>query len=449
MRIDRYIEEALGAGATGLAVRSARPEGPAIRIGIEGEGGRRADLKIYRAGEAPSACATSRSFDIVYLTDGDGTTDEATRRMVEVAVGVILGLDREVRLGDWEETLGEEADSRFMCGNAVEIKITRECNQSCVFCKSSTRIENHATAAQIPAILGRLAGRARIVTLSGGEPCLDPMLASHVEAARRAGFERIEVQTNGMLMQERPFVRRLVKAGMTDVLVSLHSHRADVSDSLTRCRGGFSSTLRAMDTLLAEDVDVTVCHVICSPNHLHVPDYVRFILRRFPGSSLGLLFTLAIPTHRVRDDPSLMPRLSALAPPLKEGLSLCLPPKDRSTTSTVVHAASTIGAAIRMLPGMNGRRVPAALRRGIALVRGEAPRAKVISHCGIPLCMLEGCESYHEEHASASSFPADQDLFHPGACAPCMWRDRCSGIWRVYASRYGDGEIGPKQSTGS
>ncbi|MFH1436745.1 MAG: radical SAM protein, partial [Pseudomonadota bacterium] len=318
-------------------------------------------------------------------------------------------------------------------------------NQHCLFCKSSSRLENYAKPAQVADILERLARKVDFLTLSGGETCLDPWLEKHIEQARRAGFRRVEVQTNGLLMQDRDYVRRLLSAGMTNALVSLHSRSEDVSDSITRCKGGYRATLKGIETLLRERASVTLCHVICSLNYRDVPGYVRFIDRRFPRSSMCMVFTLAIPTFRVRSMPRLMPRLSDLAPPLKQGLLMCLPSNDafkRSSLSLAMDKAETMAKRVF---SAGGGLLAGILRAGTGALSGGRLRARVISHCGIPLCVLEGCEDYHNESAPAGSFPADHDLFHPPACASCKWRRNCSGIWRSYADLHGIEEVRPIQ----
>ena len=443
MRIDKSIKEAFDREKDGaIRVSSIRPEGFSLRVTLACEEGS-LDIKLYPAGEALSNCASNDNFDIVFLTRDGSDMDEATRRALGKAIDIIMGLDVDVGLNDWEETLGEESDGRFLCGPAAEIKVTRRCNQRCLFCKSSSRLENYAKPAHMPDILERLARKVDFLTLSGGETCLDPWLEKHIEQARRAGFKKVEVQTNGLLMQDRDYVRRLLSAGMTNALVSLHSHNEDVSDSITRCKGGFRATLKGIETLLREGAGVTLCHVICSLNYRDVPGYVGFIDRRFPHSSMCIVFTLAIPTYRVRSRPQLMPRLSDLAPPLKQGLLMCLPSRDAFERSTLSMAVDQAKALTKMLFMTGGGLLSGILRAGGRALPGNRLRARVISHCGIPLCMLEGCEDYHDESEPAGSFPADYDLFHPPACASCKWRRNCSGIWRSYADLYGAREVRP------
>jgi len=440
MRIDRLIQEAFSSDpAVPWVVRNVRAEGLSLRVTFESRAGSRLDLKIYPAGEAPSTCASTDYLDILFPSQGRGAIDDDTRRDLEGVLDALAKLDLKPGYDDWQETLGPEADARFICGPSVEIKLTRRCNQQCIFCKSSARLENYATASEMPALLGRLARRADFVTFSGGETCLDPLLDRHIETAREAGFKGIEVQTNGMLMKDREYVRRLRRAGMTNALVSLHSHLPEVSEAITNLPGGFGETLKGIETLLGEHVHVALCHVLCSLNYRHFPDYIRFVLDRFPGSSMTIVTSLAIPTHRVRHHTHLMPRLTDLAPRLVDGLTLCHPPREPDIRDTLFDVIEHAAGAAGMMRGPM-RRLLAAGKRTL----GVRPlQARVIAHCGLPLCFLRGHEDYHDDSRSPEPLPAGHDLYRPEACGPCRWLDRCSGIWRLYASRYGEDEVRP------
>jgi pyruvate-formate lyase-activating enzyme len=441
MRIDTFIRKAFEKDpAIPYNVRCVKAEGLSLRVTFESTAGNRLDLKIYPAGEAPTTCASTDYLDILFPSQGREDLDHETRHDLEGVLSTLAGLDLRPGYDDWQETLGPEADARFICGpSMVEIKLTRRCNQQCIFCKSSARLENYATARQMPDLLQRLSRRADFITFSGGETCLDPLLERHIHEARQAGFKGIEVQTNGMLMKDGGYVRRLRSAGMNNVLVSLHSHLPEVSGAITNLPGGFGETLRGIETLLKAHVHVSLCHVLCSLNYRHFPDYIRFVLEEFPGSNMTIVTSLAIPTHRVRHRPELMPRLKDLAPPLVEGLALCRPPRGPDMRDilfdTIEHAAGALGMMRRPM-----RRL---LSTGKKTLGVRPLQARVIAHCGLPLCFLKGYEEYHDDSRSPGSLPAGHDLVRPEACGPCRWLDRCSGIWKLYAARYGQDEIRP------
>jgi len=446
MRIDRTLRRAFRRGARhGLTIEAVKADGMALRASFRGPSGRRLDLMLCPSGLFPSSDLSTPDFDIQRPPGGRAGPTGSDRAMLDSVLAVLRRLSdrlpRPLAFGDWMETLGDEVERPFLCGPAVEIKLTRRCNQECIFCKTSREANNFASPDMVPHLLRRLASKAESVTLSGGEPCLDPGLESHIRAAREAGFSLIEVQTNGMLMEDRAYVDRLRRAGMTNVLVSFHSHIPGVSDAITRCPGGHASTLRCLDRLMRTDLYVTICHVLCSLNVRHVPDYVEFLKRRFSYRLNSLLFTLAIPTYRVRQDPGLMPRLSDLAGFLKQGLDMCHP---RRVPVRLPRIADAIDRAEELVPpGIASGLLHGAAGAARRMLTQGPIRASVIARCGIPLCLMEGYEHFHDDYWAEGSWAEVHDLYRPRACGGCRWESRCAGIWRLYAERYGEDEIRP------
>jgi pyruvate-formate lyase-activating enzyme len=426
-------------------VSAMEAEGLALRVTFQGPAGRRLTLLLCPSGLFPSSDLSTPHFDILVPPGSGGALSGPDRRTLESILAVLRRLSdrlpRPFDFTDWMDTLGDEVERPFLCGPTVEIKLTRRCNQACVFCKTPREANNFASPDMVPHLLRRLASRADSVTLSGGEPCLDPGLEGHVRHAREAGFGLIEVQTNGLLMEDAAYVDRLQRAGMTNVLVSFHSHLPEVSDAVTRCPGGHRSTLRCLDQLMDTDLYVTICHVLCSLNARHVPDYVAFLKKRFSYRLNSLLFSLAIPTYRVRQDPGLMPRLTDLVRPLKQGLDLCHP---RRVPVQLPRIADFIDGAARLVPR---DRAWGIMHRALGLARGTLTsgplRASIISHCGIPLCLMEGYEHFHDDYWAEGTWTEIHDLYRPGPCRGCRWESRCAGLWRLYTERYGEDEIRP------
>jgi len=440
LRIDDYIKEAL-TRSTKLRchLASIRPEGFSLRLKFLYNENEEVEIKLFPPGEVAEKCASNQNFDIVYPSVSDSNSiKEDKRRVLEEIIQEILAIKESFTLKDWEETIGEEGDQRFLCGHAVEIKITRKCNQECIFCKTSTKVENYVSPSGMLSVLKRLSRKSDFLTLSGGETCLEPALPEIIMQARKAGFSKIEVQTNGVLVRDRHWVRRLVSAGMTNALVSLHSHLPEVSDSITKRHGDFFRTLDGIKVLLEEGVNVSICHVICNLNVEGLEDFVRFVSRTFSGYFISLVFTLAIPTYRVREHPEIMPGLAVIAPNLKSALSLCKPARRNSTIIDNFKLISNLKKPI--WTNFSARRF---LNRVRSRLIGGQVQGRVISHCGIPLCVLQGYEVYHDDFWGSNFFPADYELFHPPQCSLCKWRKNCSGIWRVYSNTYGVNEIKP------
>ena len=70
-----------------------------------------------------------------------------------------------------------------------------------------------------------------------------------VATARRLGFARILLQTNGLRLTYGRYVDALVSAGVTDVSLNIKSHRAELHDRLSRKEGAYALLLGALREL--------------------------------------------------------------------------------------------------------------------------------------------------------------------------------------------------------
>lgn len=95
---------------------------------------------------------------------------------------------------------------------------------------------------------GRRQG-ARHLWLSGGEPTLRKDFLQTLRAARHLGYERIKVQTNGMLFAYPGFAERAMLAGMNEVNLLLKSLDAKVHDALNRTPGSLALLHKGLDSL--------------------------------------------------------------------------------------------------------------------------------------------------------------------------------------------------------
>lgn len=435
-QVVEHLTELFSQGDGELRLMSTSPEGDGLCARFGGGEGVEAELWLFPRGAMPARYASTPACDVV--VPPGATVDEGQVRLID---GVVRTLEADERgLAQWT-LAGMGPEGRYRAADAVEIKLTAACDQRCVFCKSPANLANHATPLQAIEMLPGLAADGRVLTLSGGEPTLLDELTDVVATATRAGFKEIEVQTNGMNLARPGYAQQLNDAGVTSLLISLHSHREQRSDQLTGTPGGYGRTLQGIDNAHRTGVAVALCHVICQGNHRELEHYADFVRRRFAGQLLQVVFTLAIPTYRVRDDPGLMPPLAAVGPLLERAL----------TRFDAVHGQRPTAAWLRgKIPGAPrlataSRRFFAALARGRLLSRYQARhKARVIAGSGLPPCVLGAQARYHDElWGEPGRWPA---LVHPPLCEPCIYRSSCSGLWPAYLEHHGTLGISPRRS---
>lgn len=126
------------------------------------------------------------------------------------------------RYGPQDPATGEdtlEVVNRHACLAVVEV--TTSCNLECSYCfASSGHAGEHLPFEEVVELMDvvREDGGPRPIQFSGGEPTVRDDLPELVEAARKRGFEHVEVNTNGIrLAEEDGYAERLSAAGVSAV----------------------------------------------------------------------------------------------------------------------------------------------------------------------------------------------------------------------------------------
>ena len=169
------------------------------------------------------------------------------------------------------------------------------CNNNCPMCSNSGRPEAWHTDPD--ELLKRIdfldqQGMRRVI-VTGGEPTIHRGFWSVVERLVAKGIAW-DINTHGRSFADPDFAERALALGLERVIVSLHSHKADVSSEIS----GFQArqhkdTIAGIDQLVAGGADVMINCVFCQPNLGHLEAYLDFCVDRW-GSEIRLKF--AFPT---------------------------------------------------------------------------------------------------------------------------------------------------------
>jgi MoaA/NifB/PqqE/SkfB family radical SAM enzyme len=153
------------------------------------------------------------------------------------------------------------------------------CNQACGFC-SARRPSERREFVVAPAVMKRidsaLAGGAREIMLTGGEPTMRRDLAELVRYARSRGAAHVVLETNAALVTDAS-ARALVDAGLDAARVHLPAFGPE-ADTITRDEGGFVATLAGIRALAHAGVGIEVATPIVSTN-LHLVEHIPRGLR--------------------------------------------------------------------------------------------------------------------------------------------------------------------------
>ena len=260
------------------------------------------------------------------------------------------------------------------------LSLTRACNNACVFCAQ----EGLPPDAAAPSLEQLRASGATELTFVGGEPTLRDDLVGLVSLARKLGFEKVGLQTNGRRLVEEPFTAALAVAGLTDLHVTLLGGDAAVHDYHTGVEGSFRALVTGLGVARARGLQVVGSTVLTRSNYRVINAIVPVLVSR--GVSAWQVTAPLIAGRAVAAMDRVVPRL-ALAVPY------------------ALHA------------------LEAAQKQGVRTFVG-----------GVPSCLLGPF--------AARALPGVTRAFAP-QCEACPARAGCSGVDATYLARFGADELKP------
>ena len=176
-----------------------------------------------------------------------------------------------------------------------QVQTHLRCNQSCSYC-TVRRPTDAAAWVREPAVEQRIreaiAGGAREIVLSGGEPTQRGDLARLVATARGAGAERVTLETNATLLDDAR-ARELAAAGLDRALVNLAGDGPWL-DAVTRDPGGWDATVRGVHALIGAGVRVDVQAAIVRSTAARIAELPGMLVERFGGAVRTLFLVVPV-----------------------------------------------------------------------------------------------------------------------------------------------------------
>lgn len=261
------------------------------------------------------------------LSDSYSPEILASTRAVDAALTQFCLSLGEVRL---EARL---ASSQLATDEGVEhvLRTYFACNERCQFCYASLS----GRPVSLPEITRTLDGIRRRspastrISISGGEPAMDPRLGDIVTLSRERGFYDLELQTNAVYLSKRPLVEALVERGVKTFFVSFHSFRPAVYDAVTGSRRQFPLAVKGIKNILShpemgKTLQVSINIVLNRLNVAELPEHVDFLHELHPrhGPELSVVFSLMNDAGHLKA-PALAVSLRDIAVPLNEAIARC------------------------------------------------------------------------------------------------------------------------------
>ncbi len=292
----------------------------------------------------------------------------------------------------------------------IDIKITFRCNNKCDFCAQGHKrdICTDRTPQRVYADLAAAYKRgARGVVFTGGEPTMHPSVVDFVARAKKLGYQKIQLQTNGRTFAYPSLLERLRKAGANEMGPSLHGAKAETHDGLTHAPGSFLQTVSGIRNAARMGFNVITNTVITSANYRELPALAGILVKL--GVTQYQFAFVHIIGSALENKKWIVPKKTEIMPWVKKGLD-------------------------------------AGIKSGIACYT-EA----------IPFCLMQGYENCVAERIIPEGPVADGDKFIENygdyrrnegktkgpRCRTCKYFKICEGPWREYPEIYGWKEFRP------
>ena len=289
------------------------------------------------------------------------------------------------------------------------------CNNNCIFCIDAEKrgIKGKTTGEIRREMVESRKRGSTYLELIGGEPTARGDMLELVAFASSLGFKTITMTTNGRVFSYPDYVRAMVKAGLTNVVFSIHGHTAELHDKLTRAEGSFAQLTKGLDNFRKLGFkNIGSNTTIVKQNYEVLPAIGRFL------SAQGIKnaeFIFVDPNYGAAklNFKELVPRISEIAPYVRECLD-----HGRANKSDHWH--------IRYVP-----------------------------LCYFPdyldqISEIDEVKKFKSEHLApdfenyaVESSRASVGRIKPDKCRACRLFDQCEGIWREYVRQYGDEELKP------
>ena len=280
---------------------------------------------------------------------------------------------------------------------SMRLRVGHQCNRRCEFCF----IPHHEKAVQDydieNSIEAAVKAGVRELVMTGGEPTLQNDLPVYIQKASELGVRRIILQTNGIRLANEEYCQKLVDAGLTTVVISLHSHRDDILRDITKQPKTIDRILRGIANLHAAGIQVSLTHVIGPRNYNHLPEFAKFMVEE--ANINRFCFIFATPMSWPMATEEIVVRYSDAAPYLMEAMDYCID-------------------------------------KGV-IIDGIAFK------CGAPHCVVNGEPRYLVDAVNIPDNNRTDDWVRVPACKTCVLKDQCYGVRRLYVWMYGADEFRP------
>ena len=158
----------------------------------------------------------------------------------------------------------------------VHIDVSSRCNENCVHCYIPTSEKHGLMSEEMFDIVLRQCKKMNVLnlTISGGEPMLNPSLGKFLLKCRKNNFS-VNLLSNLTLLTEN-LLDIIAQNPLISVQTSLYAMDENVHDAITRQHGSFQKTVKAIKLLYERNVPLQINCPIMKQNLNYYKDVLSF-----------------------------------------------------------------------------------------------------------------------------------------------------------------------------
>lgn len=160
------------------------------------------------------------------------------------------------------------------------IQIIRKCNQKCIICSNPSNDREVSFEDAKKEIDSLKRSGHTIVILTGGEPTLHPKLPEMIAYAVKNKILPLVI-TNGQKISNIRYLKKLQKAGLQNLNLSIYSNIANIQHKLSKKKDSLHNIKKSLDNILKVGIYANINIVINKYNSNHLSKIVEWIITTY------------------------------------------------------------------------------------------------------------------------------------------------------------------------
>jgi len=154
------------------------------------------------------------------------------------------------------------------------LELNSRCNNNCVYCYIPVADRKEPEIDANDYLKSKLLENSGSVDFTGGEPTLYSGLINLVKFAKENGYDNLTLVTNGRRLAYRSYLKKLVDAGITRVVMPLDGPNKKVTEAITRSES-FDQTVRAIKNIKVIGLELGLTFVVNTINQKYAKETVQ------------------------------------------------------------------------------------------------------------------------------------------------------------------------------